>query len=153
MYVAKSGIKRDPERFWALPDRIFFGHGACHILSGTYLEYSPLAGFHAERIIPSDGFYGNHVYVTDGKIAFDYHGYSARTHLLEHHRKCWSRQQAGWDCVIEKVDFALLSTTELNLRKMRGPDQYLFDPIQRARRFIGQVNHIEASAKAAKTLS
>jgi hypothetical protein len=45
MYILKPGIKRDPERRWALPDRIFFGHGACHILAGVYLENPPLRGF------------------------------------------------------------------------------------------------------------
>ena len=153
MYVLKPGIKRDPERRWALPDRIFFGHGACHILAGTYLEHPPLAGFHAERIIPGDNLAGNHIYVTDGEIAFDFRGYSRRQGLLDHHRKGWSRQHAGWDCAIEIVDFDLLDTTELNQRKMLGPDQYLFDPISRARRFIERINHGEAAAKAAKAAS
>ncbi len=153
MYVPKPGIKRDPERFWALPNRVFFGHGACHILAGVYLEHPPLAGLHAERIIPSVGFFGNHIYLTDGEITFDYHGYSTRKHLLEHHRKSWSRQYVGWDCVIDKVDFDLLSTTALNERKMRGPDQYLYNPIPRARRFVERINHFEAAAKAAKRIS
>jgi hypothetical protein len=150
VYTLEPSIKRDPERRWALPDRIFFGHGACHILAGTYLANPPLPGFHAERIIPSDGLAGNHVYVTDGEIVFDYHGYSTRDRLLEHHRKGWSHRYAGWDCVIETVDFDLLNRGELNRRKMLGPDQYLFDPIQRARRLIARVNHREAAAKAAK---
>jgi hypothetical protein len=33
MCFLKGGIKRNPERRWALPDRIFFGFGACHILA------------------------------------------------------------------------------------------------------------------------
>jgi hypothetical protein len=152
MYILNPEIKRDPVRRWALPDRIFFGYGACHILAGTYLDSPPLAGFHAERIIPSGGFFGNHVYVTDGEIAFDYHGYSTREHLLDHHRKVWLLQQQAWDCVIEKVDFSLLSTIELNQRKMLGPDQYLFDAIPRARRFIARIDHSAASAKAARTM-
>ena len=129
MYILKPGIKRDPVRRWALPDRIFFGHGACHILAGAFLQRPPLTGFHAERIIPSNGFAGNHIYLTDGTIAFDYHGYSARAHLLEHHRRGWCRLHPQLDCVIENVGFDLLSTIELNRRKMLGPDQYLHDPI------------------------
>src|SRR5204863_8719252 len=35
MYVLKHGIKKNPEKRWALPDRIFFGHGACAILAGA----------------------------------------------------------------------------------------------------------------------
>lgn len=83
MYVLKHGIKKNPEKRWALPDRIFFGHGACAILAGTFLKHPPLEGFYGERIIPDEGFSGNHIYVTNGLIAFDYHGYCARERLLD----------------------------------------------------------------------
>lgn len=149
MYVLKPGIKRDPVRRWALPDRIFFGHGACHILAGVYLRRPPLAGFRAERIIPAEGFAGAHVTVTDGTIAFDYHGYSLRDRLLDHHRKGWSRRSPGWDCTIERVDFDLLDTAALNQRKMLGPDQYLHDAVARAERFIARVDHDRAATRAA----
>nr|WP_256478364.1 hypothetical protein [Notoacmeibacter sp. MSK16QG-6] len=145
--------KHDPERRWALPDRIFFGHGACHILAGAYLRNPPLPGFYAERIIPAEGYWGNHIYATNGKLAFDYHGYSTRSRLLAHHRKGWSGAYEGWDCVIEIVDFDLFSTSELNSRKMLGPDQYRYDPISRARQFIDRVDHAKASAKAARLLA
>jgi len=153
MYILKPGIKRDPERRWALPDRIFFGYGACHILAGTYLAQPPLAGFHAERIVPAEGFAGYHIYLTNGDIAFDYHGYSVRDRLLKHHRKGWSGLHPQWDCTIEIVDFDLLNTSELNRRKMHGRDQYLFDPVPRARRFIKRIEHREAAARVAGTIA
>ena len=59
MYVLKHGIKKNPEKRWALPDRIFFGHGACAILAGVFLEHPPLEGFYGERILPGEGFSGN----------------------------------------------------------------------------------------------
>lgn len=31
--MLKPGIKTDPLRLWGLPDRIFFGHGACQFLA------------------------------------------------------------------------------------------------------------------------
>lgn len=148
MYVLKHGIKKDPVRRWALPDRVFFGHGACAILAGAYLARPPIAGFHAERIVPAQDFAGNHIYVTDGVLAFDYHGYSLRDRLLAHHRKGWSGRYEGWDCTIESVDFDLLDTADLNRNKMLGPDQYLHDPVPRAERFIARVDHPAASAKA-----
>ena len=151
MYVLKPGIKTDPHRRWSLPDRVFFGHGACHILAGVFLDQPPLPGFYAERIVPAEGLYGNHVYVTDGVIAFDYHGYSIRARLLEHHKRTWSCQHDGWFCAIERVDFKLLSTADLNMRRMLGPDQFLHDPIPRARRFIEQRDHANAAAKALAT--
>lgn len=151
MYVLKPGIKKNPEKRWALPDRIFFGHGACAILAGVFLDNPPLNGFHAERIIPIEGFYGNHIYVTDGKIAFDYHGYSCRDRLLTHHRKAWSSRYPGWGHVIEKVDFDLLDTAALNARKMIGREQYLHDPVTRARRFIER-HHVVRMLHPARTV-
>lgn len=148
MYVLAPEKKRHPERRWLLPDRIFFGHGACHILAGVYLQLEPLPGFFAEKITPADGFFGNHIYVTDGRIAFDYHGYSARDRLLAHVWKAWSDRCPGWAATVERVDYDLLDTVALNARKMLGPDQYYGDPRPRARRFIARRNHQAAAQKA-----
>jgi hypothetical protein len=137
VYTLKPGIKKDPVRRWALPDRIFFGNGACAILAGLYLREAPLPGFYAERIIPGDGFAGNHIFVTDGVIAFDHHGYSLRKRLLTYHTSGWAnRSQEGWNCRLERVNFDLLDTRDLNNNKMLGPDQYLYDPIARAKRYL-----------------
>lgn len=153
MYVLKPGVKADPKRRWALPDRIFFGHGACHILAGIFLETSPLPGFHAERIIPGDGFAGNHIYVTDGLIAFDFHGYSSRLRLLHHHTSGWANRYAiGWNCRLESVEFGLLDTVDLNQRKMLGPEQYGGDVTSRARTFLSRVDHQCAAEKARRTV-
>ena len=149
MYVLKPGVKRDPARRWALLDRIFFGHGACLILSGVYLSAPPLQGFYAERIIPRDGKAGNHIYVTDGTLAFDYHGYSCRARLLAHHVAGWSRRYGGdWTYDLERVSFNLLDTMALNARKMLGPEQYFGDPIARAQAFLSRINHVAAYRKA-----
>ena len=144
MYWLKPGIKKDPVRRWNLPDRIFFGHGACHILAGVFLEMRPLPGFHAERIVPKEGFAGNHIFVTDGSIAFDFHGYSRREKLVTHHWRGWSGRHPGWNGELLDVDFDLLDTTGLNARMMLGPDQYLFDAEERARRFISRIDHLNA---------
>ncbi|MDE1996466.1 MAG: hypothetical protein KGI75_28465 [Rhizobiaceae bacterium] len=154
MYRLKPGIKKDPVRRWALPDRVFFGNGACALLAGVFLREAPLPGFYAERIIPGEGFAGNHIYVTDGVVAFDYHGYSSRNRLLLHHTTGWAnRYSEGWNCVLERVRFDLLDTADLNNNKMLGPDQYLHDPIPRAQRFIDRIDHPGASARARAKLS
>lgn len=154
MYRLKPGIKKDPVRRWALPDRVFFGNGACAILAGVFLRQPPLPGFYAERIIPTEGFAGNHIYVTDGLIAFDNHGYSLRQRLLLYHTLGWSnRYPEGWACSLELVSFDLLDTCDLNDNKMLGPDQYLHDPIIRARKYLAKIDHIEASARARAKLS
>ena len=148
MYRMKPEIKKDPARRWALPDRVFFGNGACHILAGVFLEMEPLPAFFAERIIPGEGFAGYHIYVTNGVIAFDYHGYSSRQKLLEHHTTVWAREYAeGWNCTLEYVAFDLLNTTELNRRKMLGPDQYNGNSINRAQKYIERIDHQTAMKK------
>lgn len=152
MYVLKPGVKKDPVRRWALPDRIFFGHGACAILAGVFLQRQPYRGFYAERIVPGDGFAGNHIYVTDGTIAFDCHSYSLRSNLLEYFTNGWSNTyETDWTCRIENVKFDLLSTTDLNNRKMLGPDQYLGDPMARAAKFIGRIDHSTSVERAKRS--
>jgi hypothetical protein len=152
MYRLKPGIKQDLQRRWQLPDRIFFGHGACHILAGVYLETAPLAGFHAERIVPGEGYFGNHIFVTDGVMAFDYHGYSCRKNLMLHHCSGWSKLSGrGWHYKLETVEFDLLDTRELNARKMRGPDQYFKDPRPRACSFLERFNHLASANKSRGT--
>ncbi|MBK0024511.1 hypothetical protein IAE29_24940 [Ochrobactrum sp. S46] len=149
MYRLKSGIKKNPARRWALPDRIFFGNGACAILAGAFLRDPPLSGFYAERIISAEGFAGNHIYVTDGTIAFDYHGYSLRHRLLLYHTRGWAnRYTEGWACSLERVSFDLLDTRNLNDNKMLGPDQYLHDPVIRAQEYLAKIDHFGASARA-----
>lgn len=145
----KPGVKKDAERRWALPDRVFFGNGACHILAGVYLRQPPLPGFYAERIVPGEGYAGNHVYVTDGSIAFDYHGYSIRNRLVRYYTNNWAGEYSeGWNCLLERVNFCLLNTTDLNARKMLGPDQYRNDAIARARNYLARIDHQVAFVKA-----
>ncbi len=148
MYVLDPAIRKGTARHWALPDRIFFGNGACHILAGVFLERFPAGGFDAYWVKPAAGFSGNHVFVTDGEVAFDYHGYSALPRLLRHHDKVWSSRFHGWTAESLRVDFLLLNTFELNVRDMRGPDQYPGDVVQRAHRYLDRINHPRLRNKA-----
>ena len=151
MYVLKSGIKQNPARRWALPDRVFYGHGACHILAGVFLERYPESDFEAVWIKPWEQLSGNHIFVTNGKIAFDYHGYSVLERLLTHHQKGWASRYTDWGADVIPVDFPLLDTSELNAREMRGPNQYFGDVIDRTRRYLSRVDH-ERSKKMALAL-
>jgi hypothetical protein len=148
MYILKPGIKQDPAKRWALRDRIFFGNGACHILAGVFLDIAPLSGFHGEWLRPRDGARGNHFYVTNGRLAFDFHGYSLRVRLLEHYRRNWSARFPGWEADTVRVDFDLLDTPSLNRINHQGPDQYFGDPIARAARFIARIDHAAVSQMA-----
>lgn len=87
MYSLKPGVKEDPVRYWALPDRIFFGFGACHILTGVYLQRYSDAEWAGLWIKPMEGFRGNHVIATNGDIAFDFHGCPWRIANSSRHRQ------------------------------------------------------------------
>lgn len=135
-YFMTAEMKADPVRRWALRDRAFFGYGACHILAGVFLQARAGDGYFAERVVPAGSRPGNHVFVTDGVTAFDFHGYSRREVLLCHHVRMWRRQVPEWAARVERVTFDLLDTRALNARKMRGREQYLQDPVPRARAFL-----------------
>lgn len=152
-YWLKASIKQDHVRRWALPDRIFFGYGACHILAGTYIGLAPLDNFHAERIVPRCDKPGGHMYVTNGVLAFDFHGYSLRDSLLTHHYRTWRQRDSDWAFDTEIVDFPILAAGALNGRKMLGPDQYLHDAMQRAEAFIRRIDHPAAASRAAARLN
>lgn len=131
-----GAIKRDPLRRWQLSDRVFFGHGACHILAGVFLADHRRPELHAYWICPTGGLPGFHIFVSDGLHAFDYHGYSSHQALVRQHQKGWRRQHPEWRAGVTRVDFDLLSTEALNAHRMLGPDQYFQDPRPRAREFI-----------------
>lgn len=141
MFRPRPGTKQDLVRRWTLPDRAFFAHGACHILAGVYLRDPPLPGFRAERIVPDTPYSGNHIYLTDGTLCFDYRGYTERSRLLRWFAAHQIRLAPQWSGTIEAVRFDLLDTAALNARKMRGPCQYLHDPVPRARAFIKAMRH------------
>ena len=82
MFFPKIDAKNDPARRWHRPDRHFFANGACQVLAFAFLERYPDLGFRARWIKPAAGFTGNHIYVTNGINAFDYHGFTTEQRLL-----------------------------------------------------------------------
>lgn len=85
MYRFAAGIKNDPVRRWALPDRVFFACGACHVLAHAFLGRHPGFGDQILWIRPEIGFTGNHIVVaSDEGWVFDYHGYSERNGFTAH---------------------------------------------------------------------
>src|SRR5262245_29248500 len=96
MYVLPAGVKLAPVRRWALPERVFFACGGCHILAYAFLQAYPGAGFAPLWIKPADGFTGNHIVVVRDDLAFDYHGYSSWSRLLRHMEARANRWWPGW---------------------------------------------------------
>jgi hypothetical protein len=141
MYRLRTkGGKRDLVKNWALPDRVFFACGACHILAYAFLKTHPTAGFTPIWIRPALGYTGNHIVVIRDDLAFDYHGYSHWPTLLAHMRRKANRWWPGWDAkLIELREAALVSEAESQKYdglRLREPGQYLYDAMPRASRFV-----------------
>lgn len=142
MYILKPGIKGNPTLRWALPDRVFFASGACHILAYAFLEKYPSSGFAPVWIKPARGFTGNHIVVLHEGIAFDYHGYCEWTKLLAHMHSKANRWWPGWTAdVLPLPKDVLISESKsraIDGLWLREPTQYLHDAMPRAQRFLNR---------------
>ena len=138
MYLLRPGIKEDPVRRWNLPDRVFFAAGACHVLAHAFLERFPAAGFGPVWVRPRPGLTGNHVFVTNGDLAFDYHGYALYSELVRHYTKRARRLFPGWECDIVPVTVSLVNRDEAKAIGMdiREPRQFLHDALPHAHRYL-----------------
>ena len=140
MYKLAKGIKQDPARRWALPDRVFFACGACHILAYAFLEKYPDRGFSPLWMKPAEGFTGNHIFVIHGRTVFDYHGYSDRHAFLAHTNKKSNLWWPGWHAQLLPLPrHVLISETEsrkLDGLWLREPKQFLQDALPRARVYL-----------------
>ncbi len=139
MYVIDPIKKTDPLLNWSLPDRVFFACGACQVLAYAVLRSYPNAGFHPYWIRPARGFRGNHIVVSNGSLAFDYHGWSKLDRLLSHVETKAERWWPGWrfdlveiepDVLVSEVKSAAIGC------RMREPGQFLHDALPRAYAFL-----------------
>jgi hypothetical protein len=149
MYVLAPGIKGNAVRQWALPDRVFFASGACHILAYAFLDAYPSSGFIPIWIKPARGYTGNHIVVVRDGIAFDYHGYSGWQRLLEHTHAKANRWWPGWSAELKPLPKEVLisetKSREIDGLWLREPTQYLHDAMPRARQFLVGFPHPPAS--------
>ena len=142
MYIIDPAIKQDSARRWALPDRVFFAAGACHILAYAFLERFPAAGFKPIWMKPRAGYVGNHIIVTDGAVAFDYHGYSRLPALVAHAHAKAGRWWPGWSAELIDLPVDVL-VSERKSRQydglwLREPQQYLRNALPRAHAFLAR---------------
>jgi hypothetical protein len=136
MYIIDQAIKNDPAQRWALPDRVFFACGACHILAFAFLERYPRASFKPLWMKPRAGYIGNHIIVTDGEAAFDYHGWSGLPALVAHAHAKAGRWWPGWSAELIELPVDVLVSEEKSRRYdglwLREPRQFLYDALPRA---------------------
>ena len=91
-------------------------------------------------------FSGNHVYVTDGINAFDYHGLTTEQRLLALAFRRGRRFFPGWDAALVDLPADVL-VSEQRSRQIEGlwlrePKQFLHDALPRARNFLDGVGDI-----------
>ena len=69
---------------------------------------------------PEAGFPGTHIYVTDGTVAFDFHGYSAETHLLRYYWRDWAARYPGWEATFKSSIFRFWTPPRLTHAVISG---------------------------------
>src|SRR5437763_15383853 len=131
MFFPKTNVKNDPERLWHRSYPHFFANVACHVLGFAFLErYADLC-FHARWIKPAAGFTGNHIYVTDGINAFDYHGLTTEPRLLALGFKRGRRVFPGWAATPVGLPTDVLASAQrprqIEAVWLRAPKRFLQD--------------------------
>jgi hypothetical protein len=136
----KGYRKEDQAMRWALPDRVFFACGACHILAYAFLERYGTPEMTALWIKPDAGFTGNHIVVAADDWVFDYHGLSRREPFLAHSFARARRLWPGWNASLVELPRDVLVSEEKSRRYeglwLREPGQFIHDALPRARRFL-----------------
>jgi hypothetical protein len=138
--ITKPGYRKsDQDKRWALPDRIFFACGACHILAHAFLEKWGDVETKVLWIKPAPGFTGNHIVIDGGDWIFDYHGYSIREVFLSHTFRKARRWWPGWDATLVPLPRHILMSEARSRAEglwLREPRQFLHDPLPRARSYL-----------------
>lgn len=140
MYVIEPRTTDEPTKRWALPDRVFFACGACHILAYAFLKDRGTANSKAVWIKPKNQHRGNHIVAVTDDVAFDYHGYSSWQKLRSHMYAKANRWWPGWSAdYIDLPQPVLISEPESKTYDglwLREPMQFLHDAMPRARDFL-----------------
>jgi len=144
MFIPKPGTKQNAVKRWKLSDRIFFGHGACHILAHEFLMRFASSNFYPIWIKPDAGYRGNHVFVTNGAIAFDYRGYLTQSRLLSHFWNQYQQTYPGWNAQTIRVRGNLNDPKQMKAIEMhvRGPDDFLHNATPRAQNYLKKYDRL-----------
>jgi hypothetical protein len=138
--------KADLEVSWLRPDREFFSAGACHILAGVFLEGHPSSGFASYLLQPASGFRGGHVLVANDEVTFDWLGYQPRGDRLARFELERRRAMQGWHCSMLAIADPL-SWTFCHQFHHRHPSQFARDVVERARRFLLELEELAHHAR------
>jgi hypothetical protein len=140
--------KHDLIRSWHRPDRPFFATGACHVLAAAFLEVYPNTGFHPFLILPGSGLRGSHVFVSDGKTVFDYHGFSGHDRFLSHYFVKVRRFFPRWFGEVIRLEESPIGVAFCGRYSHRLPSQYPYDPLPRAFSYLVRFSSIKIPQKS-----
>ncbi len=144
--ITTPGYRKTDQRMrWALPDRVFFACGACHVLAYAFLERYGDKDAEALWLKPAPGFTGNHIVAATASWIFDYHGYSDRGRFLSHTVAKARRWWPGWNATLVPLPRDVL-VSESGSRSYEGlwlrePRQFLHDALPRAEDYLTRFRH------------
>ena len=128
--------KEDLAGSWRRFDRAFFASGACHVLAHQFLQRSRMSKFRPYMVIPEPGFRGSHVFVSDGALVFDYHGWSRHAHFVDHYLRKIRRIFPGWRGAVADISCDFWTQSWFERTWSRQPHDYFVDPTERANSFV-----------------
>lgn len=136
MIFRTDAQKKDLVASWLRFDRSFFASGACHVLAHEFLQRKDARGFRPYMILPERGFRGGHVFVRNGSLAFDYHGWSNHAVFVNHYFRKIKRIFPGWRGDLVDISREFWTQAWFVETYSSQPHQYHSDPTARANAFI-----------------
>ena len=87
-------------------------------------------------ICPEAGFRGSHVFVTNYRLVFDYHGFSSEAFFIDHYFKKMQRFFPDWRASLVELTMSPVSEEFCSRFNHRRPDQFYEDPRPRAFKYV-----------------
>jgi hypothetical protein len=125
---------RDPFLSWERDDKSFFAAGACHILAYLFCQLHSDTSYQRILISPHKGYFGHHMYVTDGTWALDYAGWTMEAELLEETERAMDTMQPQWSC--DRLVIAEDIETFCSAHNHRPPSHFPDLPWRRAYAYL-----------------
>lgn len=139
MIFRTDAQKRDLVGSWRRFDRAFFASGACHVLAHEFLKRPEADGFRALMFEPDPGFRGGHVFASNGRWVFDYHGWSSHPKFVDHYLGKISQIIPGWSGKVADISRDFWSEAWFARSGSRRLAQFHLDPTERANAVIDRV--------------
>lgn len=140
MIFIPKHIKEDPIKRWELPDNIFFAAWACHILAFAFLEKYKDMDFKPYWIKPKEWYTWNHIFVSNGKVVFDYKWFTNKYDYINNLESFMKSVFYEWDYEIIEIPKRILISEEESKKYdwlwLREPNQFLHNALPRAEKYL-----------------